>query len=156
MIRRTLLFILSIALPLLIGFGSSQFSLESPTVYKEFVKPAFAPPSYLFGITWTILYIMMGIASYFVLIAEASKRQKFQAIKVYIFQLGINFFWTFFFFYLDWKLFSFFWIILLILALVRTMQLFFAVSKKAFLLLVPYLLWLLFAAYLNCGLYILN
>lgn len=116
-------------------------------------KPPLAPPGILFPIVWTILYTLMGI-SYGRLRTKGLTDEKVN--QVYYLQLVINALWSIFFFSLEWRLFSFFWIILLIIAVIVMIREFYARDKAAGLLQIPYLIWLLFAAYLNLTIYLLN
>ncbi len=154
MLNTFLKFMVSLSCPLLVGFVASRFSVEAAPVYASFVLPPLSPPGYVFGIAWTILYIMMGISCF--LIWNSPHKQKRTPLLLYCVQLGVNFFWTFFFFNFDWKLFSFFWILFLIGLLYMCMREFLPISKIAFWLLIPYMAWLLFASYLNLGIYLLN
>lgn len=116
-------------------------------------KPPLAPPGILFPIVWTILYTLMGV-SYGRLKTKGLTDEKVN--QVYYLQLVINALWSIFFFSLEWRLFSFFWIIALIIAVIVMIREFYARDKVAGLLQIPYLLWLLFAAYLNLAIYLLN
>ena len=116
-------------------------------------KPPLAPPGILFPIVWTILYTLMGV-SYGRLKTKGLTDEKVN--QVYYLQLVINALWSIFFFSLEWRLFSFFWIILLIVAVIAMIREFYARDKVAGLLQIPYLIWLLFAAYLNLAIYLLN
>ena len=121
-------------------------------IYSKINTPSFAPPGFLFPIVWTILYVLMGISSYII----SNKENSGAALKVYYIQLVINALWSFFFFRLNWFLFSFLWILLLIAFVVYMIYLFYKLDKKAAFLQIPYLLWLIFAAILNFSIYYLN
>jgi len=116
-------------------------------------KPPLAPPAILFPIVWTILYTLMGV-SYGILKTKGLTDEKVN--QVYYLQLVINALWSIFFFSLEWRLFSFFWIIALIIAVIAMIREFYARDKASGLLQIPYLIWLLFAAYLNLAIYLLN
>ena len=116
--------------------------------------PPLAPPAWLFPIVWTILYVAMGVAAY--LVWKSHDIDRAPALKLYFIQLAVNVLWTFFYFNLEWRLFSFFWILLLIALVALTIKAFAKHSTAAAWLLIPYFIWLLFAAYLNLGYYILN
>ena len=75
---------------------------------------------------------------------------------IYYIQLAVNALWSILFFTLKWRLFSFFWIILLIILVIIMTNKFYKKNKVSGLLQIPYIIWLLFAAYLNLGVYILN
>lgn len=124
------------------------------SVVREWTPPPLAPPAWLFFVVWTVLYTAMGIAAY--LVWQTGDVDRTASIGLYFLQLGINVLWPLFFFRLAWRLFAFFWILLLIAAVARTVRRFAAHSTAAAWLLVPYLAWLLFAAYLNLGYYVLN
>lgn len=116
-------------------------------------KPTFAPPGFLFPVVWTILYVLMGIASYLVL---TSGKPTGNALIVYGIQLVFNFFWSILFFNLGLCMFAFLWLVLLWLLILLTTVLFYQILKPAGYLMIPYLLWVTFAGYLNLGIYLLN
>lgn len=121
--------------------------------YNELQKPFLSPPGIFFPIVWTCLYILMGI-SYGMLKSKGLNSEKI-TLSYYI-QLGVNALWSIFFFVFKWRLFSFFWLVLLIFLVVDMIQKFYSADKTSAFLQIPYLLWLLFAAYLNLGVYLLN
>ena len=124
------------------------------SVVTEWNAPPLAPPSWLFFPVWAILYTLMGIAAY--LVWQTGDIDRTQSIAVYFLQLAVNVLWPLFFFRLQWALFSFFWLLLLIASVAYTIKRFAAHSTLAAWLLLPYFVWLLFAAYLNLGYYVLN
>lgn len=127
--------------------------LLSPGIknYSSMIKPALAPPSIVFMIVWPILYILMGISAY--IIDEKSGKEQ---LKPYYTQLFLNFLWTPVFFTLKKCTLSIIIIIALIFSVLWMITSFFKDSKKAAYLQIPYLLWLIFAAYLNISICILN
>lgn len=145
-------FIIAILIPLAVGALSALFS--GSMSYSAFNKPSFAPPAYLFPIVWTILYILMGISSY--IIYSSKDAGKAEALRVYALQLFFNFFWSILFFGQSWYLFAFIWLIALIVLIVVMIVRFYKISPAAAYLQIPYLLWCLFAAYLNYAIYQLN
>jgi len=145
-------YIKSILVPVLLG-GIVGFIISSFIDYNSLQKPPFAPPSILFPIIWTILYILMGV-SYGRLKSKELTDEKISMI--YYLQLVINLLWPIFFFILKWRLFAFFWIILLDVVVIIMIMRFYKKDKISGLLQIPYLLWSLFATYLNLGVYILN
>lgn len=149
-------FLICIAIPLLVGGVSALLTMNSMEAFSTMNKPPLSPPGFLFPIVWTILYILMGIASYLVLYSGYQKEDITDALLVYALQLAFNFFWSLFFFGLEWYLFSFFWLLLLWGLILYTIILFFPISKPAAYLLIPYLLWVTFAGYLNLGIALLN
>ena len=148
--------IIAIAIPLLVGAISGFISSNSMEQFGQLNQPPLAPPGFLFPIVWTILYVLMGIASYLVFSSNKKQEDVKDALTVYALQLAVNFFWPIFFFNLEWYLFSFFWLILLWVLILYTILLFYQISKPAAYLMVPYLLWVTFAGYLNLGIYVLN
>lgn len=148
--------VVCIAIPLLVGGVAGFLTRNSMETFALLEKPPFAPPAWLFPVAWTILYILMGIASYLVLEADVDLQEKQNAINVYFYQLIVNFLWPVFFFNLGWYLFAFFWLILLWVLVWITFRRFYEISRLAGYLLVPYLLWLTFAGYLNLGVWNLN
>ena len=124
--------------------------------YGELFQPPLSPPSWVFFVAWTILYALMGISSYLVLTADVPVGTRSDALWIYFVQLGINLIWPILFFYFDMRLAAFLWIIVLIAAVIKMIVSFWFISKPAALLQIPYLLWLIFAAYLNGATFILN
>ena len=142
-----------LAIPLAIGGLSALFTQSSMETFDAIIKPAFAPPAWLFPVAWTILYILMGIASYLILI---SGKPYTMAMTVYIIQLIFNFFWPIIFFNTGQYLLAFIWLVLLWLLIFLTTILFYCLSKPAGYLMLPYLLWVTFAGCLNFSIYLLN
>lgn len=97
---------------------------------------------WIFPVVWTILYILMGYSSYLI---SGNKR----LFSIYIINLIVNLLWTFIFFMFDFKVFAFFWILFLIIIVSIMIYEFYRVDKLSGYLLIPYILWLLFAAILN-------
>ncbi|WP_315070935.1 TspO/MBR family protein [uncultured Clostridium sp.] len=149
--------IISIGLPLLIGGVSSLIIPNMNSIYQSLNKPFFAPPSIIFPIVWTILYILMGIASYMVYIKKSKTVDVSSAIFVYLIQLLLNFLWTIIFF--GFKLYglAFLELLILIIFVILTIKRFYdKAGKKAALLMLPYLIWLIYAAVLNFFIWMLN
>ena len=149
---KVLIYIKSILVPLLVG-GLVGLLTSNYINYNNLIQPSFAPPSILFPIVWTILYTLMGI-SYGILKSNSLTTEKIN--KIYYLQLFVNALWSFFFFVFEWRLFSFFWILLLIVLVILMIKEFYAQNKVAGLLQIPYLLWLIFASILNLSIYLLN
>lgn len=142
----------SILIPVVVG-GIVGLLISSFIDYNSLQKPPLAPPSILFPIMWTILYVLMGI-SYGILENKSLVDSKINLI--YYIQLFVNAMWSIIFFILKWKLFAFIWIVLLdILVLIMIIQ-FYKKNKLSGLLQIPYILWILFASYLNLAIYLLN
>ena len=123
-------------------------------VYETLVKPPLSPPAFLFPIVWSILYTLMAVSASLILSSKSLKTDS--AMKIYYAQLIVNFIWPILFFNFGFLTLSFVWILLLIALVALMIYKFYGINKTAALLQIPYLLWLLFAAYLNLGFVILN
>lgn len=146
------IYIKSIAIPVIIG-GIVGFVISSSIDYNSLERPFLSPPSISFPIVWSILYVLMGV-SYGVL--KSKKLTTTEIDWIYYIQLGVNSLWSIFFFLAKWRLFSFIWIIILAILIIVMILKFYNKNKLAALLQIPYLLWVLFASYLNIAIYILN
>lgn len=142
----------SILIPVIVG-GVVGLIISGSIDYNSLEKPFLAPPSILFPIVWTILYILMGV-SYGLL--ETKDLLDSRAKIIYYVQLFVNALWSIFFFTLKWRLFAFIWILLLAFLVILMVAEFYKKNKTAGLLQIPYLLWTLFALYLNLSIYLLN
>ena len=145
-------YVKSILIPVLVGIVVGLITSQYID-YNSLQQPPLSPPSVLFPIVWTILYILMGI-SYGLLKTNGLTDKKIDLI--YYIQLAVNALWSIFFFVLKWRLFSFFWIILLGILVIMMIVEFYNKKKAAGIIQIPYILWVLFASYLNLGVYLLN
>ena len=145
--------ILCIAIPLAVGGISALLTSSGMETFQALNKPPLSPPGWLFHVVGTLLYILMGIASYLVLTSGKPSRS---ALTFYGLQLLFNFFWSIIFFNLERYLFAFVWLIALWILIFITTVLFYKISKPAGYLMIPYLLWVAFAGYLNLFIYLLN
>lgn len=136
--------------------GTLFTSSEIPTWYAGLVKPALNPPSWIFGPVWTILYILMGIAVFLVWKKGFSRPDVKKAVKVFALQLILNATWSIVFFGLHSPLWAFVIVVAMWLAIIWTMVVFYKISKPAMWLLVPYIVWVTFASYLNYSIVVLN
>ena len=150
--NKIIIYIKAILLPVLVGALVGIITSGSMD-YNMLQKPLLAPPGAVFPIVWTILYILMGI-SYGIL--KANNQTDDEIDRIYYIQLAINALWSIIFFNFKWRLFAFIWIILLVIAIISMIRKFYNKNKVAGLLQIPYILWVIFAAYLNFGFYILN
>lgn len=150
--NKIIIYIKSILVPLLVG-GLVGLATSNYITYNNLIQPSFAPPSILFPIVWTVLYTLMGV-SYGILKSNSLTNEKIN--KIYYLQLFVNALWSFFFFVFEWRLFSFFWILLLIALVILMIKEFYAQNKVAGLLQIPYLIWISFASVLNLSIYLLN
>ena len=150
------LFISCVLTPLAIGGAAALLTAGGIGDFAKANKPPLTPPSWLFPIAWTILYILMGVAYYFVTSSDAETVLVRSARRAYAAQLAVNFFWPIFFFNFKLYLFSFVWLVLLWILIIVCIKRFYRVSSVGAYLLVPYLVWVSFAGYLNLGVYALN
>lgn len=152
--------VVAVIVPLVVGGVSAVLTMGTMQKFGQFKQPPLSPPAILFPIVWTILYALMGVASY--LIAEAMCKNKKNAklgkaaLIIYGIQLVFNFFWSIFFFNLGWYWFALAWIIAMWVMILALVIISFRLSKGAFWCLLPYLLWVTFATYLNIGIAVLN
>ncbi|MCX6163393.1 MAG: tryptophan-rich sensory protein [Ignavibacteriae bacterium] len=138
------------------GIIGSLFTVSSiPIWYATLNKPAFNPPNWIFAPVWISLYILMGISFYLIWIKSDVQNFGF-LLSVFLLQLVLNAFWTIIFFGLKSPLFAFIEIVVLWLVILFCIILFYRVSKISSYLLIPYLLWVSFAAVLNFSLWKLN
>ena len=149
-------FIVLILIPLFTGGLAALITGDSFSSFESVQKPPLTPPAWLFPVVWSILYVLMGIASYLVLQAENSGDEKINAFVFYTLQLIFNFFWPILFFGFSAYFIAFAWIILLLALILITTTKFYKLSKPAGLLMIPYILWVSFATYLNFAVFMLN
>ncbi len=148
--------ILCLAIPLAVGGISAWISGDSMQTFSNLNQPPLGPPGWLFPVVWTALYLLMGLASWLVLYSGMDRGSIQRALWLYAAQLMVNFFWPVFFFKLSLYLFSFYWLLLLFVLVVLTTVAFFKLQKAAGWCMIPYLIWLAFAGYLNWSIYLLN
>jgi translocator protein len=150
-------FFLALVACLLAGMIGSAFTTPAiPTWYAALVKPPLNPPSWVFGPVWTLLYILMGIALYLIWVRGWDRKDVQVATAIFGVQLALNVIWSYLFFGLQSPFLALIEIVLLWVAIFMTIWTFYRVSVPAALLLVPYIIWVTFAAYLNYGIYLLN
>lgn len=146
------IYLKSILIPVIVG-AIVGFITSSFIDYNSLVQPPLAPPSILFPIVWGILYVLMGV-SYGIL--ESNSLVDSNINFIYYLQLFVNALWSIFFFVLKWRFFAFLWILLLLILVIIMIIRFYRKNKVAGLLQIPYLLWVVFATYLNFSIYLLN
>ena len=146
------IFLISILIPVLVG-GIVGLIISGSIDYESLEKPFLSPPSIVFPIVWTILYILMGV-SYGILMSNSLVDARVNFI--YYLQLFFNALWPIAFFVLKWRLFAFIWIVVLAILVFAMIVQFYNKNKIAGLLQLPYLLWTIFATYLNLSIYLLN
>ena len=148
--------IVSVAVPLVAGLGSSVFTINSiSTWYAALNKPWFNPPNAVFGPVWTILYILMGLAL-FLIWRSPRNRTRDIGIALFAAQLIVNVIWTLGFFGLQNILYGLLTIVPLWVLIAATIYQFYKVDRRASYLLVPYILWVTIATALNVSVYLLN
>lgn len=150
--------VLRLIISLLICFAASAvgsvFTTPAiPTWYAELSKPSFSPPNWLFGPVWTLLYSLMAISFFLVWEKIENFRKDPFPLGIFLTQLALNSLWSVLFFGLKNPFYAFIDIIVLWVAILLTIITFSKISKKAGLLLIPYLLWVSFATILNFSIF---
>lgn len=149
--------IIAIAVCELAGAVGSMFTVPSiPTWYAGLAKPALNPPSWVFAPVWTSLYLLMGISAFLVWQKGLRKKKTKEALGIFAMQLFLNAIWSIIFFGLKSPQWAFLDIVFLWLVIAWTITLFWKISRPAALLLLPYILWVSFAVYLNYSIMVLN
>lgn len=139
------------------GLIATPFTIAAvPTWYASLNKPSFSPPNWIFGPIWIVLYLMLGIAAYFIWSKGTKKKNVKEALIIFIIQLVLNFLWSILFFGFHSSILGLLDIVLLLLAIVKTISKFYKISSRAAFLLIPYLLWVIFASILNLTIVLLN
>lgn len=150
-------FVVSIVICQLAGVIGSVFTVNNiASWYLDLNKPLLNPPNWVFGPVWITLYFLMGIALFLVWNKGLHTRFNKNAFLLFLVQLVFNSLWSIVFFGLHQLLFSVFVIVLLWLLIFINIVQFGKISKTAAYLLIPYILWVSFASYLNIAIYILN
>jgi len=139
----------------LVGVIGSLLSGNTGEIYTSFIKPPLSPPGWLFGVIWPVLYLLMSIAAYIIYQTPQTLERK-KATTFYWIQLLVNFLWPIVFFRFEWYWIAVVIIILLDIWVSITTVWFYKINKAAGYLMIPYLIWILFATYLNIGIAVLN
>lgn len=147
-------FIVSVLIPLIVGFSSSYIAQlisksDISSSYGKLIKPGFFPPSYIFPIVWTILYILMGISAYLIAKNGLNSLKVRDSMFYYWLQLGLNFIWAILFFGLELRLTALVVVGLTIIIVIIMIIKFTKIDKRAAYLNLPYLAWLFYAFFLN-------
>lgn len=149
--------IISLALPQLAGMVGSLFTIPAiPTWYATLQRPSFSPPNWLFGPAWVTLYILMGISVYLVWQKIEQNKTTRGALWLFLIHLFFNAIWSIIFFGLQNPGLAFINVIILWLLIIALMVKFWKINRWATYLLIPYLLWVSFASYLNFSIWMLN
>lgn len=146
------IYLKSILIPLILG-GIVGFIISGSMDYNSLIQPKLAPPAILFPIVWTILYFLMGL-SYAIITIYSDLDSDVKTI--YYSQLIVNLIWPIIFFVMKNRLLALIWIILLLILIIIMIVKFYKKNKVASLIQIPYLLWTIFATYLNFSIYLLN
>ena len=144
--------IFQIFFPLLVG-SIVGLIISNNIDYEVLRQPPLSPPSWLFPVIWSILYLLMGIGYY---LYNKNTGGDEKVSKIYYLQLFVNALWSIIFFVWKLRFFAIVWIIILIILVVYLFILYYKEYKLSSYLLIPYIIWLLFATYLNIGVYLLN
>jgi len=139
----------------LVGVLGSLLSGNTGEIYTSLIKPPLSPPGWLFGVIWPVLYLLMSIAAYIIYQTPQTLDRK-KATTFYWIQLFVNFLWPIVFFRFEWYWIAVVIIILLDILVSITTLWFYKINKSAGYLMIPYLIWILFATYLNIGIAVLN
>lgn len=147
----------SIVICQLAGIIGSFFTVHSvSTWYTGIIKPAFTPPNWVFGPVWTALFALMGISLYLVWIKGIKTKKAKIALALFGIQVFLNVLWSMLFFGLRLPFYAFIEIIILWIFILLAIIWFYNISKAASYLLIPYLIWVSFAAVLNLAIVLLN
>ena len=147
--------LIALAVPLAVG-GLAALLSGGMEDYGAMNKPPLSPPGWVFPVVWSLLYLLMGYGSYLVWTSGASQERKRKALRLYGAQLAANFIWPLLFFGGQMYLTALIWLVVLWVLIFLTIRAFCAVNERAGDLLIPYILWVSFAAYLNLGIFLLN
>lgn len=153
--KNTKYLITAFLIPLSVG-GISTLLSGGMGDFELVKKPPLSPPGWLFPVVWTLLYLTMGYASYLIYNSTAATYKKNSALFFYGAQLFFNFLWSVIFFKFKAYLFAFIWLLIMWALIIITTVKFFKIKHSAGALMLSYLLWVTFAAYLNLGVYLLN
>ena len=138
------------------GALSGWLSREGTAQYSQsMVKPPLSPPGWVFPVVWTVLFVLMGIGAARVYNTPQSS-QRSKGLNLFVVQLLVNFFWSLIFFNAGRYGLAYFWLLLLLVLVGAMTVRFYRVDPAAGLAQIPYLLWLVFASYLNFGVWYLN
>lgn len=150
-------YIVSIALALGVGVLSAFLTRDSMNIYGEIIRPPLSPPSWLFPVVWTLLYILMGISAAMIYTDRtATPVAKECALGTYAASLLANFGWSLIFFNHRAFFLAFLWLLVLLFLIIKMILQFYKIRPLAAYLQIPYAIWVSFAGYLNLAIWILN
>lgn len=153
--KKAVPYVISILIALAVGGVSALITGGNMNIYEEVLTPPLSPPSWLFPVVWAILYVLMGISAAMIYSTPASEKRS-SALKMYVLSLILNFGWSIIFFNLRAFMFSFLWLILLLVSIIKTILEYSVIDKTAAYIQIPYAIWVAFAGYLNAGIWLLN
>ena len=157
MLKKIKPYAISILISLGVGGLSALITRGNMDLYGEVKAPPLAPPSILFPIVWTALYILMGISAAMIYLSKNTDfKKRSAALATYASSLVVNFAWSIIFFKFKAYFFAFIWLLLLLYFVVKTIVQYKEINKTAADLQIPYALWVTFAGYLSFGIWILN
>ena len=150
-------YVISILIALAVGGASALLTMGNMEIYSEIRTPPLSPPSILFPIVWTALYILMGISAAMIYTDKNSKeKEKKEALVPYASSLIVNFAWSIIFFNFRAFFVAFIWLLLLLYLIIKTVIEYRKINPLAAYLQIPYAIWVSFAGYLNLGIFLLN
>lgn len=139
-----------------VGGLAGWLTREGTKLYTEqIVRPPLSPPAIVFPIVWVVLYALMGVSATRIWMAPPSDDRRL-GLGLYAGQLAFNFFWSIFFFNLQWFGFALLWLVVLWALIAAMVLVFYRMELLAARLQLPYLVWVAFAGYLNAGVWLLN
>ena len=154
--------LIAVFVPLAVGGLSAFLTKDAMLIFNSIDKPPLAPSGIVFPIAWSILYVIMGISSYIIYNLDINKLNieqivlRKQTLIIYVVQLIFNFFWTIIFFNFSMYKFAFVWLMTLWILVFLYIKTSFELNKISSYLMMPYLVWMTFAGYLNLMIDILN
>ena len=157
--NNTVTLIIAIIIPLVVGGMSSFLTKDAMMIFDSVKKPPLSPPGILFPIVWTILYVMMGVSSYLIYKEKDNVNVKVEVKNLFIIytvQLVFNFSWSIIFFKFAMYKFAFVWLLILWALVLLYIIKSYKINKVASYLMIPYLVWMTFAGYLNIMIEIMN
>ena len=157
MCRRVKIYSVSIFIAVMTGALAAALTKDNMDIYQRIIKPPLAPPSILFPIVWTVLFVLMGISAAMIYERRSYDLTSSQnALSLYGGNLIVNFTWSIIFFGFNRFLFAFVWLLFLLFIIIRMIISFKKLYPVSGYLQIPYAVWVCFAGYLNLAIYILN
>lgn len=149
-------YLISILIPLAAGGLSAFFTRNDMNLYQEITTPPLSPPSWLFPVVWTVLYILMGISCARIYLSCSDKKTREHGLLSYGISLFMNFMWSIIFFKFRSFLFAALWLAVMLFFILRTIYYYNKIDPLSARLQYPYALWSSFALYLNIAIWLLN